>query len=105
MQRFVHSIKTKLKLLIDPSYWLTDTQIHQREDSNAFKLDEADKGWLLRRGVDGDWRRMCWLPYKRRKNGIIHVGFGQKVVITAWGGLMTILDFSDIPSAQHLYPM
>jgi hypothetical protein len=84
-------------LLIDhPSCWLTDTQIYQQEDSNAFKLDEADKGWLLRRGVDGHWRRMCWLPYKRRKNGNVRACFGQKVVITARGGLMTMLDFSDI---------
>jgi hypothetical protein len=85
-----------LSLLINPSHCSTDIQIHQRESSSAFKIDEVDEGWLLRRDVDGDWRRMCWLPYKRRKDGVVRACFGQTVVICAWGGLITILDFSDI---------
>jgi hypothetical protein len=92
----VHFIKTKFLLLINLFNCLIDTQIHQRKMRSAFKLDEAGKGWLLCRGVDGDWRRICWLPYKRRKDGVVRACFGQKVVICAEGGLMTILDFSDI---------
>jgi hypothetical protein len=95
MQRSVHFSTTKFSLLINPSHCSTDIQIHQRESSSAFKLDEAKEGWLMRRGVDGDWRRMCWLPYKRRDNGFIGACFGQKVVICAHAGLLTILDFSD----------
>jgi hypothetical protein len=96
MQWSVHFVKIKLSSLISPSHCLTDIQIHQRESSNAFKLDESNEGWLLRRGVNGDWRRMCWLPYKRRRNGEVLTCYGQRVVIAAQGGLMTILDFSDI---------
>jgi hypothetical protein len=96
MQRSVHFSITKFSLLINPSHCSTDIQIHQRESNSAFKLDEAKEGWLMRRGADGDWRRMCWLPYKRRNGGAVRACFGQKVVIAAHGGLMTILDFSDI---------
>jgi hypothetical protein len=96
MQRSVHITTTKLSLLINPSHCSTDIQIHQRESSSAFKLDEAEEGWLLRRSADGDWRRMCWLPFKRRKDGEVLACYGQKVVIAVPDGLMTILDFSDI---------
>jgi hypothetical protein len=96
MQRYVRSIKTNLPMLINPSHRSTDIQIHQRESSSAFKLDEAKEGWLMRRGEDGGWRRMCWLPYRRRKYGVIRACFEQKVVICAYDGLLTILDFSDI---------
>jgi hypothetical protein len=96
MQQFVHFIETKLSLLINPSGCLIDIKIHQPEISSAFKLDEADKGWLLRRDVEGSWRRMCWLPYKLRAYGEVIVCDRQRVVICTPGGLMTILDFSDI---------
>jgi hypothetical protein len=96
MQRSVHFSITKLSLLINPSHSWTDIQLHQRASSSAVKLDEAGEGWLLRCGADGDWRRMCWLPYKRRNDGVVRACFGQKVVICAYGGVMTILDFSDI---------
>jgi hypothetical protein len=86
-------------LLIDFSCRSIDIQINQREFIGAFKLDEEGNGWIWRRGADDLWRRMCWLPYKRRHYGIIHACFGQKIVITAEGGLLTILDFSDIQSA------
>jgi hypothetical protein len=71
-----------------------DVQIYQRESSSAFKLH--DDGWVFRRDEGGSWRRMCWLPYKRRNNGKAYACFGQKVVVTASGGLLTILDFSDV---------
>jgi hypothetical protein len=96
MQRFVHFIETKLPLLINLSGCLTDIKIHHCEISSVFKLDEADEGWLLRRDVEGSWRRMCWLPFKRRKHGQVIGCDGQRVVICTRDGLMTILDFSDI---------
>jgi hypothetical protein len=89
----VHFIKTKSSLLIGPSCSSTDIQIDQHENSSAFELDEA---WLLRRGGDGLWRRICWLPYKRRHDGVILACSGQQVVIGAQGGLLTILDLSNV---------
>jgi hypothetical protein len=83
-------------LLINHSCYSPDFRTDQLESSSAFKLDEAKKGWLLRLGADGDWRRMCWLPYERRKDGKVLACCGQRVVIGAQGGLMTILDFSDM---------
>jgi hypothetical protein len=85
-------------VLINPSRCSKDIQINQSEFSGAFKLDEADNGWIWRRGANDLWRRMCWLPHKRRHGGTIDACFGQKVVITAESGLLTILDFSDIQS-------
>jgi hypothetical protein len=83
-------------LLIIHFYCSTDIQIDQLERSGAFKLDEVNKGWLLRRGESATWRRMCWLPYKRRNDPFILACSGQKVAIAAGGGLMTILDFSEV---------
>jgi hypothetical protein len=71
-----------------------DMQLFQRESSGAFKL--LPDGWVLRQDRDGSWRRMCWLPYKRRGDGGVVTCSGQKLVITASGGLLTILDFSDV---------
>jgi hypothetical protein len=59
-------------------------------------LDEAGEGWVLRRSLDGSWRRMCWLPYKRRKFGAIKACYGQRIVICAEHGVLTILDFSNV---------
>jgi hypothetical protein len=60
----------------------------------AFELDE-NQGWVSRVARDGSSRRMCWLPHKRRHHGCI-AWCGQKVVIGAASGLLTILDFSDV---------
>jgi hypothetical protein len=92
----VHFNKIKFSLLICPFSSSKYIQIDQRESSGAFKLDEDPEGWLLRRDVDGIWRRMCWLPYKRRHYGTVLACSGQQVVIGAQGGLLTILDFSNI---------
>jgi hypothetical protein len=73
---------------------LKDVQIYRRESSSAFKLHP--EGWVLRRDGDGSWRRMCWLPYKRRNGGEVDACSGQKIVITASFGLLTILDFSRV---------
>jgi hypothetical protein len=89
----VHFIKAKSSSLIVPSCSSIDIQIDQRENSSAFELGE---GWLLRRGADGLWRRICWLPYERRHYGTILACSGQQVVIGAEGGLLTILDLSNV---------
>jgi hypothetical protein len=83
-------------LLISFSCPWKDIPIDQCESSSAFKLDEAGQGWVLRRNLDGPWQRICWLPHKRRKNGIIRACSGQRIVICAAGGVLTILDFSNI---------
>jgi hypothetical protein len=69
-------------------------QIDQRESSSAFKLD--GEGWVLRRNLDGFWQRMCWLPYKRRANGRVAACHGQRIVVCAENGVLTILDFSHV---------
>jgi hypothetical protein len=79
---------------MNPFHLSKDIRLYQRESSLAFQLHED--GWVFRRNVDGLWRRMCWLPYKRRSRGVIHACHGQRVVIDARGGLITILDFSDV---------
>jgi hypothetical protein len=70
-------------------------KIDQRERSSAFMLDKAGEGWVLRRNVDGSWRRMCWLPYKRRENGKIKACHEQRIVVCA-GNALTILNFSNV---------
>jgi hypothetical protein len=71
-------------------------KIERRERSSAFMLDRAGKGWVLRRNLDGFWQRMCWLPYKRRENGGIQACYGQRIVVCAGSGVLTILDFSNV---------
>jgi hypothetical protein len=67
-------------------------------DSNrsnaAFELDES-QGWVSRLAHDGSLQRMCWLPHQRGHDGQI-AWSGQKVVIGAASGLVTIVDFSDV---------
>jgi hypothetical protein len=73
----------------------TEIYTDQRESDIVFRLQ--DDGWVSSRGDLNDrWRRMCWLPYKRRNGGIILTRLGPRVVIVAPGGVMTILDFSDM---------
>jgi hypothetical protein len=73
--------------------------VFMREGSSTFKLD-GDGGWVLRRKDDGTWRRMCWLPYKRRQGGILS-HYGDRVFIGAAGGCVTILDFSDAQTEAY----
>jgi hypothetical protein len=94
MQRSVRLIKSKFTLLINPSCCSTEIHIHRQESISAFKLHED--GWVLRRDLDGLWRRMCWLPHERRNDGLICACYGQRLVIGAADGLMTILDFSNV---------
>jgi hypothetical protein len=71
-------------------------KIEQPERSSDFVLDEAGEGWVLRRNLDGFWQRMCWLPYKRRANGRVAACYGQRIVVCAGSGVLTILDFSNV---------
>jgi hypothetical protein len=50
----------------------------------------------MRRDVDGHRHRMCWLPRNRRNGGQVLACDRQRVVIGARGGLLTILDLSNI---------
>jgi hypothetical protein len=79
-------------IIADQSFFLL--KIEQRERSSAFKLD--GEGWVLHRNLDGFWKRMCWLPYKRRENGRIQACYGQRIVVCARSGVLTILDFSNV---------
>jgi hypothetical protein len=91
----VLSIDPQSLSLINPGNSSTEIQIDQHESSIVFQLQPD--GWVSSRSdLNISWRRMCWLPYKRRNGGRILTCYGQRVVIVAAGGVMTILDFSDI---------
>jgi hypothetical protein len=81
-------------LLIHCPRAATDIVIDWNENSDIFYLDERE-GWVFRLALDGTSRRMCWLPHKRRHSGQIAF-WGQKLVIGAASGLVTILDFSKV---------
>jgi hypothetical protein len=81
-------------IIADQSFFSLKTE--QRERSSAFMLDEAGEGWVLRRHAEGFWQRMCWLPYKRREHGRIVACYGQRIVVCAGSGVLTILDFSNV---------
>jgi hypothetical protein len=93
MQRSVRIVSSTSSLLIIYFCPWSDIRLSKAEGSNNFKLDR-DGGWVLRRKDDGTWRRMCWLPHKRRQGGILD-HHEDRVVIGAAGGCVTILDFSD----------
>jgi WD40 repeat protein len=59
--------------------------------SSLFVFDK-DLGWISRHGRDSALRRVCWLPVELRGNALAHSG--QKVVVGAENGAVTILDFS-----------
>jgi hypothetical protein len=81
--------------LIIPYLSSTDIVVTKRESSTTFKLDGNDGGWVLRRKGDGTWRRMCWLPHKRRHEGRLDY-HGDRLFIGAYAGCVTILDFLDV---------
>jgi hypothetical protein len=94
MQRSVHVVSSTSSLLIIYACPWTDLRVFKREGSTNFKLD-GDGGWVLHHKGDGTWQKMCWLPYKRQHGGILG-HHGDRVVIGAAGGCVTILDFSDV---------
>jgi hypothetical protein len=73
---------------------LKEILIDSNESSTTFDVD-VSQGWIFRLALDGTRQRMCWLPHKRRHAGKIAC-WGQKVVIGATSGLITILDFSNV---------
>jgi hypothetical protein len=79
----IHHSRSPTEVIWDPNL-----------SSVAFELD-VNTGWVSRLALDGSWRRMCWLPHERRHGGVIAC-WGQKVVIGAASGLVTIFDFSDV---------
>jgi WD40 repeat protein len=76
------------------SHYLTEIMITQDGSSAASNLD-VNEGWVFRVELDGTRRQVCWLPHKRWHNGRIAC-WGQKAVIGAGSGVVTILDFSDV---------
>jgi hypothetical protein len=93
-KRSVHSLHAKSSSLTHHCYSPTEIIIDSNGSNPAFKLD-ANQGWVSRVALDGSLQRMCWLPHKRRHGGLI-AWSGQKVVIGADSGIVTILDFSDV---------
>jgi hypothetical protein len=85
---------TKPLFLTYHCYPPTEIIIDSNESNAAFELDQS-QGWVSRIALDGSSRRMCWLPHKRRHKGFI-AWSGEKVVVGAHSGIVTILDFSDV---------
>jgi hypothetical protein len=92
--RLVHILNAKFLSLIPHSHPSTEIVIDPNESSTTFDLDRSE-GWVFRLMLDGTWRRVCWLPHKRRDRGEIAC-WGQKVVIGAASGIVTLLDFSNV---------
>jgi WD40 repeat protein len=90
-----YTVKSMFSSSITCAYLSTDIRISQLERNIQFKLDGDDEGWVFRRKGDGTWRRMCWLPHKRRHRGNLDY-HGDRLVIGASNGCVTILDFSDV---------
>jgi hypothetical protein len=95
MQRLVYTLNIQFSSLIICFHPSIDIRISQRESNIHFKLDGDDRGWVYRRKGDGTWQRMCWLPHKRRHEGKLDY-HGDRLVIGAASGWVTILDFSDV---------
>jgi WD40 repeat protein len=73
---------------------LIELTIDQNGSGTTSHLDVSE-GWVFRIAPDGTRRRMCWLPHKRWHDGKIAC-WGQKAVIGAASGTVTILDFSNM---------
>jgi hypothetical protein len=74
-----------------------DILLEEDESVVNFKLDEHNTGWVFRLEPNGTWRRMCWLPHKRRGRGLAAMAFwGQRLAIGSDNGWTTILDFSRV---------
>jgi hypothetical protein len=62
------------------------------ENDQLYTLDHRE-GWISRRGADGVLRRVCWLPYERRGEGILAC-WNELVCIGSASGAVTILNFA-----------
>jgi hypothetical protein len=90
----VNVFKEQLLSLINHSRPPIEIFIDSDDSPHIFELD-TDEGWIYRLKPDRNQRRMCWLPHKRRHVGHIAC-WGQKLVIGALSGIVTILDFSNV---------
>jgi hypothetical protein len=64
-----------------------------------FKMMSFD-GWVQVRQDEHDWHRVCWLPAERQPTPMtphVYAYHGQKVCIGSGNGVVTILDFSNVP--------
>jgi WD40 repeat protein len=59
-----------------------------------FELDSRS-GWISRRKRGDSWRRNCWLPVELRYDAEL-AQCGEKLVVGAYSGAVTILDFSRV---------
>jgi hypothetical protein len=75
-------------------HYLTEFISEANRSTIAFDLDR-NEGWIFRLALDDTRRRVCWLPHARRYQGFLAFR-GQKVVIGASSGIVTILDFSNV---------
>jgi WD40 repeat protein len=58
----------------------------------------TDNGWIVVSQDKDNWHRVCWLPAERQPwTGDAHAHHGQKVCIGASSGVVTVLDFSNVP--------
>jgi hypothetical protein len=64
------------------------------ENDQLYMLDHR-QGWVSRHGADGVLRRVCWLPYKRRGEGILAC-WNERICIGSASGVVTILNFADL---------
>jgi hypothetical protein len=75
-------------------HYLTEFISEANRSTVSFDMDGSE-GWIIRVALDGTRRRVCWLPHARRFNGYLAFR-GQKVVVGARSGIVTILDFSNV---------
>jgi WD40 repeat protein len=87
-------INAESSLFTHHSHPLTEIIIDHNGSSTTSDLDISE-GWVVRIALNGTRRRMCWLPHKRCHGGQIAC-WGQKAVIGATSGIITILDFSNV---------
>jgi WD40 repeat protein len=87
-------LNTESSLFTHYSHPLTEIITDQSRSGTTFDLDVSE-GWVFRTALDGTRQRMCWLPLRRWHYGRI-ASWGQKAVIGAASGIVTILDFSNV---------
>jgi hypothetical protein len=71
------------------------------KNDQLYTLDPRE-GWISRRETDGVSRRVCWLPYERRAEGILAC-WNERVCIGSVSGVVTILSFADL-KRNHAHP-
>jgi hypothetical protein len=72
-------------------------------NDQLYTLDHY-RGWVFRHGADGMLRRVCWLPYERRAEGVLAC-WNERVCIGSASGVVTILNFADLKHDDTSAPM